>query len=92
MRMEIQVQRTKSNSDYDWEAMGIKPPKGETFFRRLTIDTYDLEFIEEYNKKLTLLKCAWMESAVLVAGYYDDLLIQINDLENAHLEDEELGE
>jgi hypothetical protein len=82
MRWEVEIQRRKSDNTYDWEGMGMKPPKGEVYYRRCLIDTLDIELIEELNKEFSLLKCTWMESAVVVKGGYNDLTLALHVIED----------
>lgn len=91
MKFEIQIQEVDKDSEPDWEAMGVPKPKGKRNykFRRCMIDTYDLEYVKEYTDTQSILKCTWMEDSVIVVGGYDDLVIKINDIENAYLSDEE---
>ena len=83
--------RKVENSDdgVDWEGMGLKPPKGKEVWKRRLIDTIDIEFVDEYTKDLSLLKCTYMESPCVVKGNYDEICIKINDLENAEYQEED---
>lgn len=90
MRLEINIQELDKDSEPNWDAMGIDKPKGKRNykFRRCLIDTLDVEYVKEYTKEQSILKCTWMEEAVVIVGGYDDVVIKINDLENSNYEDE----
>lgn len=91
MRLEIQIQEIDKDSEPNWEAMGVDKPKSKRNykFRRCLIHVGDLEYIKEYTKEQSILKCIWMEESVVVAGGYDDLVIKVNDLENSFYEGED---
>lgn len=91
MKLEIQIQELDKESEPNWEGMGVDRPKGKRAykFRRCMIDTYDIEYVKEYTEDKSILKCTWMEIEVVVLKNYDDLTIQINDLENSYLEYED---
>lgn len=90
MRWEIHIQELDKESEPNWEAMGVDKPKGNRKYkhRRCVIDTQDLEYLKEYSKNHSILKCTWMEEAVIVLGDYDSLQIKLNDLENSNNSDE----
>lgn len=91
MRFEIQIQELDKESEPDWEGMGVDRPKGKRNykFRRCMVDTFDIQYVKEYTNDKSIIKCEWMEDAVIVLGNYDELCIKINDLENAELEEDE---
>jgi hypothetical protein len=91
MKLEIQVREIDKSEEPDWEAMGVKPKnkKSSYKFRRWFIDTYDIEYVKEYDKDLSIMKCTWMEESVMVIGSYDDIVIKVNDLENSYFEEED---
>lgn len=87
-RLEIHIQEVNKSDEPDWEAMGVVKPKGARSFkyRRCLVDTQDIEYVKEYTKDQSILKCVWMEEGVIVKYNYDDLAIKINDLENSDSE------
>jgi hypothetical protein len=89
MRWEIHIQELDKESEPNWESMGVDRPKGKRIYkyRRCIIDTQDLEFLKEYSKEQSILKCTWMEEAVIIKGEYDALAITLNDLENEEEEE-----
>jgi hypothetical protein len=91
MKLEIQVREIDKSEEPDWDAMGVRPKnrKSSYKFRRWFIDTYDIEYVKEYDKDLSIMKCTWMEESVMVIGAYDDIVIKVNDLENSYFEEED---
>lgn len=90
MRYELQLREFDKSEEPDWEGMGVDKPKGKRKYkyRRCWIDTYDLQYIKEYDNEHSIIKCDWMEEAVICLKNYDDLLIEINDLENAKMDED----
>lgn len=92
MKYEIQLREIDKAEEPDWEGMGVDRPKGKRKYkyRRCWLDTYDIEYIKEYDDTHSIIKLTWMEDAAICLKGYDELCLEINDLENARLgEDDE---
>ena len=91
MKLEIEIQELDKSNEPDWEAMGVKPKRAKPTYkyRRCLIDTLDIEYVKEYDDTHSIVKCVWMEESVVVLSGYDDIVIRINDIENANYEGDE---